>query len=124
MRDGKLKSGYGPYRARDLFKVPLNCEDGPIWTFDRMGATRNDLPDGRILCIGGNTKTITTPISASITIWLSSELPHRSRFMATRQRSSHLRTFTLQLSSTTELLSSVVSVTSTLADPGTRQSMR
>jgi hypothetical protein len=53
MRDGKLKSGYGPYRARDLFKVPLNCEDGPIWTFDRMGATRNDLPDGRILCIGG-----------------------------------------------------------------------
>jgi hypothetical protein len=53
MRDGKLKSGYGPYRARDLFKVPLNREDGPIWTFERYGATRNELPDGRVVCIGG-----------------------------------------------------------------------
>jgi len=53
MRDGKLKSQYGPYRARDLFKVPLNREDGPIWTFDRMGATRTRLPDGRLVCIGG-----------------------------------------------------------------------
>jgi hypothetical protein len=35
-RDGKLKSSYGPYRARDFFDVPLNREDGPIWTFDRM----------------------------------------------------------------------------------------
>lgn len=53
MREGKLKSGYGPYRARDLFKVPLDREDGPIWTFDRMGATRTELPDGRVVCIGG-----------------------------------------------------------------------
>jgi len=53
MRDGKLKSRFGPYRARDLFNVPLNREDGPIWTFDRMGATQCNLSDGRILCIGG-----------------------------------------------------------------------
>jgi hypothetical protein len=53
MRDGKLKSPYGPYRARDLFNVPLVREDGPIWTFDRMGATRTELSDGRIVCIGG-----------------------------------------------------------------------
>ena len=53
MRDGKLKSGYGPYRARDLFKVPVNREDGPIWTFERYGATRSELPDGRVVCIGG-----------------------------------------------------------------------
>jgi hypothetical protein len=53
MREGKLKSGYGPYRARDLFKVPLDREDGPIWTFDRMGATRTELPNGRVVCIGG-----------------------------------------------------------------------
>lgn len=53
MRDGKLKSGHGPYRARDLFNVPLNREEGPIWTFDRYGATRNELPDGRVVCIGG-----------------------------------------------------------------------
>jgi hypothetical protein len=52
-RDSNLKSGYGPYRARDLFKVQFNREDGPIWTFDRMGATRSELPDERILCIGG-----------------------------------------------------------------------
>jgi hypothetical protein len=53
MRDGKLKSSYGPCRARDFFHVPLNREDGPIWTFDRMGGTRNQLPDGRMVCIGG-----------------------------------------------------------------------
>jgi hypothetical protein len=53
MRDGKLKSGYGPYRARDLFNVPLNREEGPIWTFERYGATRTELPDGRVVCIGG-----------------------------------------------------------------------
>lgn len=53
MREGKLKSAYGPYRARDFFKVPMNREDGPIWTFERYGATRNELPDGRIICIGG-----------------------------------------------------------------------
>src|SRR5579864_1183506 len=53
MRDGKLKSGYGPYRARDFFSIPLNREEGPIWTFDRMGRTCNELPDGRVVCIGG-----------------------------------------------------------------------
>jgi hypothetical protein len=53
MRDGKLKSSFGPYRARDFFGVPPNREDGPIWTFDRMGTTRNGLPDGRVICIGG-----------------------------------------------------------------------
>jgi hypothetical protein len=53
MREGKLKSGYGPYRARDLFKVPLNREDGPIWTFDRMGASHTVLPDLRVVCVGG-----------------------------------------------------------------------
>jgi hypothetical protein len=53
MRAGKLKSGYGPYRARDLFNVPLNREDGPIWTFDRMGRTTSELPDGRVVCISG-----------------------------------------------------------------------
>ena len=53
LRDGKLKSVYGPFRARDLFQIPTIPEEGPIWTFDRMGATRNELPDGRLVCIGG-----------------------------------------------------------------------
>lgn len=53
LRDSKLKSSYGPYRARDFFNVPLNREDGPIWTFDRMGQTKTVLPDGKVVCIGG-----------------------------------------------------------------------
>lgn len=53
MRAGVLKSGYGPYRARDLFQVPLDRDDGPIWTFDRMGQSRTELPDGRLVCVGG-----------------------------------------------------------------------
>lgn len=53
MRDGKLKSAFGPYRVRDLFQVPPNREDGPIWTFERYGATRTELPNGRIIRIGG-----------------------------------------------------------------------
>lgn len=53
MRHGKLKSAFGPYRARDLFQVPLNREDGPIWTFERYGATQTELPDGRVICVGG-----------------------------------------------------------------------
>jgi hypothetical protein len=52
-RGGVLKSQYGPYRARDLFQIPLNREGGPIWTFDRMGRTRTELLDGRVICIGG-----------------------------------------------------------------------
>jgi hypothetical protein len=53
MRDGKIKSTYGPYRARDLFDISLNREEGPIWTFDRMGTTQNTLDDRRVVYIGG-----------------------------------------------------------------------
>jgi len=50
---GKLKSAYGPFRARYAFDIPVNREEGPIWTFDRMGATNSRLPDGRVIYIGG-----------------------------------------------------------------------
>lgn len=53
MRNGYLKSAYGPWRARDLFKIPMNREEGPIWNFDRMGMTSTQLPDGRVVCVGG-----------------------------------------------------------------------
>jgi hypothetical protein len=53
MRNGVLRSRYGPWRVRELFNVPLNRADGPIWTFDRMGQTCTELPDGRVLCVGG-----------------------------------------------------------------------
>jgi hypothetical protein len=52
-REGRLKSVCGPWRARDLFEIPLNREEGPIWTFDRMGRTCTKLPDGRTVCIAG-----------------------------------------------------------------------
>lgn len=52
-RNGVLKSGYGPWRARDRFGVEFKREDGPIWTFDRMGRTETELPDGRTVYVGG-----------------------------------------------------------------------
>ena len=53
MRNGVLKSGYGPWRARDLFDAPPSRTEGPVWTFDRMGQTRTGLPDGRLVCVAG-----------------------------------------------------------------------
>jgi hypothetical protein len=53
VRKGAIKSGYWPYRARELFQVPSGWEGGPIWTFDRMGRSATELPDGRVVCIGG-----------------------------------------------------------------------
>jgi hypothetical protein len=52
-REGVLRSVHGPWRARDHFRIPLNREEGPIWTFDRMGRTCTRLADGRMLCVGG-----------------------------------------------------------------------
>jgi hypothetical protein len=51
--DGQIKSALGPYGVRQRFGGSSGCEDGPIWTFDRMGATCTELADGRIVCVGG-----------------------------------------------------------------------
>jgi hypothetical protein len=48
-----VRSSEGPCHIRNVLKVPFSEEDGPIWTFDRMGATRTTLPDGRVVCVGG-----------------------------------------------------------------------
>jgi hypothetical protein len=53
IRDGVLRSRFGPWRVRDLFKLPRNRAEGPIWFFDRMGRTCNGLADGRLVCVGG-----------------------------------------------------------------------
>jgi hypothetical protein len=53
MRNGMLKSHNGPWRVRDLFEIPLNREEGPIWNFDRMGQTVTPLDDGRTIYIAG-----------------------------------------------------------------------
>lgn len=52
-RDGKLRSVFGPWRVRDLLGIPVNREEGPIWTFDRMGRTSTKLRDGRTIYVGG-----------------------------------------------------------------------
>jgi hypothetical protein len=46
-------SGFGPSHARDVFKASHSRENAPIWTFDRYGATRTGLADGRLICVGG-----------------------------------------------------------------------
>lgn len=43
----------GPWDARKWFDAETNWQEGPIWTFQRYGATRTRLPDGRLVCIGG-----------------------------------------------------------------------
>ena len=48
-----IRGSEKPYRVRELFNMPCRREDGPIWTFDRMGATRTELSDGRVISIGG-----------------------------------------------------------------------
>jgi len=61
IQDGMLKPSCGPFRARDAFNIPVNREDGPIWTFDRMGATNSHLPDGRVIYIGGEHEDLYDP---------------------------------------------------------------
>jgi len=49
----KPKTPFGPYHARRFFELPLDRCDEPIWTFDRMGASSTQLPDGRTIFVGG-----------------------------------------------------------------------
>jgi hypothetical protein len=53
LEDGKVRAAKFPYQVRQQFGVEYACGDGPIWTFDRMGATHTKLADGRIVCVGG-----------------------------------------------------------------------
>ena len=42
-----------PYHLRKLFGQEGDYSRGPVWNFDRMGATRTPHPDGRVICIAG-----------------------------------------------------------------------
>ncbi len=42
-----------PSDAREYFGLEERDDAGPIWTFERMGATRTPHPDGRMICVGG-----------------------------------------------------------------------
>lgn len=48
--------GSNAWTARTTFgnaEDPFEDSDGPVWCFDRFGTTRTKLPDGRVVCIGG-----------------------------------------------------------------------
>jgi len=51
--EGRLLGVRTPFAVRQLLHIELDCADGPTWTFDRLGATQTTLPDGRLVCIGG-----------------------------------------------------------------------
>lgn len=51
--DADEEPGYSPYQVGTLFDVSIYDGEGPSWTFQRTGATRTELPDGRIVCVGG-----------------------------------------------------------------------
>lgn len=48
-----VRKHYGPNRARNTLGFREVVHTGPEWTFARMGETRTDLGDGRIVCVGG-----------------------------------------------------------------------
>lgn len=52
LRAGRFRNGNSAWRARDEFELGAR-DGGPIWCFDRMGATATELPDGRIVCVAG-----------------------------------------------------------------------
>ena len=119
LRDAKLKSIYGPHRARDFFNVAPNRHDGPIWTFDRMGQTKTRLPDGRLICIGASTKIFTILTSSSITTLSFSSRTIRSKSTVIQKRCSHLPISIRLLSCTSRLSSLADWATRTSATPAT-----
>jgi hypothetical protein len=48
-----VRDGGGPFKIRQELGFEIFDGKGPIWCFNRMGATRTELPDGRTVCIGG-----------------------------------------------------------------------
>lgn len=56
--------GVPAWRARTTFgnaEDPLADSEDPVWCFTRFGATRTRLPDGRIVCIGGEHEDVYDP---------------------------------------------------------------
>jgi hypothetical protein len=48
-----VRSGEIAYAARERFGPDDPSEHRPVWCFHRFGPTRTRLPDGRVVCIGG-----------------------------------------------------------------------
>ena len=48
-----VRTRLSAYQANELMNGPSSMEVGPCWCFDRFGQTRTELPDGRVVLIGG-----------------------------------------------------------------------
>jgi hypothetical protein len=48
-----VRTRQSAYSANEKFDGPSAFEAGPMWCFDRFGISRTELPDGRIIYIGG-----------------------------------------------------------------------
>lgn len=49
-----VRMGWTAFQARKAFDPAGDMlAGGPVWCFDRFGQTRTALPDGRVICIGG-----------------------------------------------------------------------
>lgn len=71
-----VRDKYYPHDARKKFNFEFKKEDGPIWTFHRMGSTRTELPDGRIIHIGGEYEDFYDPdfcIYNDVTVFTGSD---------------------------------------------------
>jgi hypothetical protein len=48
-----VKTGHSAWWAREQFGCTNRLREGPIWTFERFGMSRTDLPDGRVIHVAG-----------------------------------------------------------------------
>lgn len=48
-----VRTRLSAYSANAKFDGPSPFEEGPMWCFDRFGMSQTELPDGRVVCIGG-----------------------------------------------------------------------
>lgn len=51
--DWLIRSRLSAYRANEMLGGASSFEEGPCWSFDRFGQSRTELPDGRVVFIGG-----------------------------------------------------------------------
>jgi hypothetical protein len=48
-----IRTRWSAYQANSIYGGPSSCAVGPMWCFDRFGKSETQLPDGRVLHIGG-----------------------------------------------------------------------
>jgi hypothetical protein len=112
---GMIRSGGSGYTARSQFGDTESLDE-PVWCFDRFGSSLTPkLP--------ASTKTITTPISASTTMWSFTTAAATSKSTAIRRKCFRRPIFTRPRWSGTGSISSVPSATPISAAWGTRQSI-